>query len=189
MAQQVKINDLLISYDIDYRRIRYPRLEFKTGRLLLVLPKNHRNHERLIEKHKDWIYRRYSEIQAALKNAENIQLDLNRTEDDFRCLVHSYVDKLEDELNVSVKQIKFRKMKSKWGSCSSERNITINTFLKYLPADFIEYVVFHEMVHLVEWKHNKRFWGLVSARFRGYKEYEKGLLSYWFLVRKLVSPS
>lgn len=184
MAQQVKINDLLISYDIDYRRIKYPRLEFKTGRLLLVLPKNHRNHERLIEKHKEWIYRRYCEIQAALKNAGNIQLDLNRTEDDFRYLVHSYVEKLEDELDVTVNKVMFRKMKSKWGSCSSEKNITINTFLKYLPASYIEYVIFHEMVHLIEWKHNNRFWGLVSARFRGYKEYEKGLSSYWILIRK-----
>ncbi|MBN2488997.1 MAG: M48 family metallopeptidase [Methanosarcinaceae archaeon] len=184
MAQQVKINDLLISYDIVYRKIKYPRLEFKTGKLRLVLPKNYRNHERLIEKHKDWIYRRYWEMQAALKSAENIQLDLNRTEEDLRYLVHSYVEKLEGELDVSVNMVRFRKMKSKWGSCSSERNITINTFLKYLPADFIEYVVFHEMVHLIEWKHSKHFWGLVSARYRGYKEYEKGLLSYWLLVRK-----
>ena len=184
MAQQVKINDLLISYDIVHRRIKYPRLEFKTGRLFLVLPKNHRNHERLIEKHKDWIYKQYCEIQTALKNAENIQLDLNRTDEGFRYLVHSYVEKLEDELDVSVNKVRFRKMKSKWGSCSSDRNITINTFLKYLPVDFIEYVVFHEMIHLIEWKHNKHFWGLVNTRYRDYKEYEKGLLSYWFLVRK-----
>jgi hypothetical protein len=184
MAQQVKINDLLISYDIVYRKIKYPRLEFKTGKLHLVLPKNHKNHERLIEKHKDWIYKRHSEIQTALRNAENIQLDLNRTEDDLRYLVNSYVEKLEDELDVTVNKVSFRKMRSKWGSCSSERNITINTFLKYLPAIYIEYVVFHEMLHLVEWKHNKRFWGMVNTRYRGYKEYEKGLSSYWLLVRK-----
>jgi len=55
MENQTKIYDLEIDYETDYREIKHPRLEFKTGRLFLVLPKNYKEEHNLIEKHKEWI--------------------------------------------------------------------------------------------------------------------------------------
>ncbi|MBU3965756.1 MAG: M48 family metallopeptidase [Euryarchaeota archaeon] len=78
-------------------------------------------------------------------------------------------------------------MKSKWGSCSPKKNLTINTLLKYLPEEIIEYVIFHEMAHLIERKHNEKFWKIISNKFQNYEENEKELFEYWFLIRTVVN--
>ncbi|MCX9075050.1 MAG: M48 family metallopeptidase [Candidatus Methanoperedens sp.] len=148
-------------------------LEFKTGRLLLVLPKSYKGGDGIIEKHKDWISKRNSEIKAALEKAQNKKLNLKRTDDEFRQLIFSIVENISDSLKININDIYFRKMKSKWGSCSSKKDLTINTLLRYLPDSLIEYVIFHEMVHLIERKHNKRFWDFISNKFNNYNDKEK----------------
>ena len=185
MAHKIKINDQVIEYDLIQRQIKYPRLEFKTGKLRLILPKNYRNHEHLIEKHKLWIWRRHCEIQAVLRDSENRELDMDRTDNEFKHLVHSCIERMEKELNVSVNQVRFRRMKTKWGSCSCRGNLNFNTYLKYLPENLIEYVVYHEMVHLIELKHNDRFWGFIHDRYEDRREHEKSMSSYWFLIQKM----
>jgi hypothetical protein len=72
----------------------------------------------------------------------------------------------------------FGRMKSKWASCSPRGNLTVNTLLKFLPADLIEYVVYHEIAHLIEKRHDQRFWKMIKRRFKDYREKERppGLL-------------
>ena len=75
-------------------------------------------------------------------------------------------------------------MKTKWASCSKKRNLTINTLMKFLPDYLIEYIIFHEIAHLKERKHNENFWKIVSRKFKNYEEMEKELFIYWFLIWK-----
>ena len=189
MEKQVRISNSIINYEIVHRSIKYPRLEFKTGKLLLVLPKNHRDHNDIIEKHKDWIYKRNSEITAAVVKAQKKKLDLKRTEEEFKGSIYSIIENISGDLKININKIYFRRMKSKWGSCSSKKNLTINTLLRYLPKNLIEYVIFHEMVHLIERKHNECFWNIISNKIKNYKEYEKELFEYWFLIQKVENES
>lgn len=184
MARQVRIYDSRINFDVVHRPIKYPRLEFKTGELLLVLPKKCDNDDSIIEKHKDWIYKKNSQIQTALKEAKGKRLDLARTDEEFRDLTMSLVKAASDELKIGINTVYFRKMKSKWGSCSAKKNLTINTLMKHLPEKLIKYVIFHEMIHLIERKHNERFWKFIDNRFENYEENEKNLLVYWVLMQK-----
>ncbi|SNQ62433.1 M48 metallopeptidase family protein [Candidatus Methanoperedens nitratireducens] len=185
MGNQVRISDSTISYEVVYRNIKYPRLEFKTGELLLVLPKNYENQSNIIEKHKKWIHRRNAEIVAALEEARKKRLELKRTDKEFKQLIQSFVENISEELKIKINNIYYRKMKSKWGSCSSKKNLTINIILKYLPEDMVEYVIFHEMVHLIERKHNEYFWKIISNKFENYSEKEKSLFEYWFLIQEV----
>ncbi|MBU4491299.1 MAG: M48 family metallopeptidase, partial [Euryarchaeota archaeon] len=175
--------------EIVHRNIKYPRLEFKTGKLLLVLPKNHKDHNDLIEKHKDWIYKRNTQITVATIKAQKKRLDLKRTDEKFKHSIHSIVENISNDLKININKIYFRRMKSKWGSCSSKKNLTINTLLKYLPENLIKYVIFHEMVHLIERKHNEHFWNIISNKFENYSEKEKELFEYWFLIQKVVDKT
>lgn len=183
MQKRFKIDDLTVEYDISYRNIKYPRLEFKTDKLLLVLPKGYKDPEKLIKKHENWIYKKISIIEDSLKEARNKKLNLKRTEEEFREFVKGLVDNISNELGVNVNRINFRKMKTKWGSCTPKGNITVNTALKYLPNDLIEYVIFHEIAHFIERKHDKRFWGIILKRFNNYEKLEKDLLIYWFSIQ------
>lgn len=186
MENQVRISDSTIKYEIVHRNIKYPRLEFKNGKLLLVLPKDHTDFGDIIEKHKGWIFKRNSDIAAALEKAQKRKLDLKRTDEELKELISSIVEDISSDLKININDIYFRRMKSKWGSCSPDKNLTINKLLKYLPRDLIEYVIFHEMIHLIERKHNGHFWKIIASKFDNYEEKEKELFEYWFLIQKVM---
>jgi predicted metal-dependent hydrolase len=179
-----KIMDLEVEYEVIHRNIKYPRLEVKTGYLYLILPKEYHNHQELLKKHENWIYNKISLIKNSQKEALTRSLNHDRTEKKFKSMVLLYVDKISQELNVTVNQIRFQRMKSQWGSCSSQGNINFNLYLKYLPSNLIEYIVYHELAHLIEMGHNKKFWNLISNRFNDYNEKENELLIYYMILAK-----
>lgn len=68
------------------------------------------------------------------------------------------VEKWESVMGVSVNEIGVRKMKTKWGTCNNEtKRIWLNLELAKKPFHCIEYIIVHELVHLLERNHNERF--------------------------------
>ena len=62
-------------------------------------------------------------------------------------------------------------MKTKWGSCNHrERNIRLNTELVKKPKDLLEYVIVHEMAHLLEPTHSERFISVLDQNYPGWRE-------------------
>ena len=177
-----------IEYTVDYRNVKYPRLEFKTGSLLLVLPRDYRNEEDVLKKHQKWIRKKTQTINNALHRAKHKQLNLKRTRDELRNLVQSSIQNFECELRTKVGKLFFRKMRTKWASYSKNGNLTINTQLRFLPKELIEYVIFHEMTHALEKRHNDTFWKIVNRKYPHYKDKEQELLIHWFLIQKKLNP-
>ena len=169
-------------YKFAHRDVKYPRLEFKTGELVLILPNGH-DPEELVERHLDWIKEKKQFIKGCLEDSRDRKL-AERSKEELKELVCSLVGEFSRELDVSVNRVYFRHMRTKWASCSPKRNLTVNTLMKYLPTELIEYVVFHEVVHLLEKRHNERFWDMVAKRFPDYERCERGLFSYWFLIHE-----
>jgi len=169
-----------ISYKVLHRDIKYPRLEFKTGELLCVLP-NGDNPDVLLMKYKHWINKQKDFIAECLKAAQGRELAL-RGDDEFKCIISSCVMKASGELGSIPNKVFFRTMRTKWASLSSKKNLTVNLLMKYLPKRLIEYIVFHELTHIIEKRHNEKFWKTVSMRFKNYPELERDLFIYWFLV-------
>jgi len=110
-----------------------------------------------------------------------------RGKEQFRNQVRSIIERYKEEFNFQIDRIYFRRMRTKWGSYSPKRNLTINTLLKYLPDRLIEYVIIHEMVHSQERKHNERFWKMISKKFKNSEKQEKDLLIYWLLVQDMIN--
>ncbi len=184
MEKQVKIYNLDITYDVIHRDIKFPRLEFRTGKLCLILPKNYTKYNDLIEKHHDWIYNKMTFVNETITNSTEKILQTEKTDDELKEFIHEYVKEISKKHTIHPRKIYFRTMKSKWGSCSSKKNLTFNTQMKYLPDDLIKYVVLHEMTHIIERKHNQRFWKFISKSFSNYEKKEKDLFLYWFLTQK-----
>lgn len=68
---------------------------------------------------------------------------------------------------------------SNWGSCSSKGNINLSTCLLFAPDEVIDYVIIHELAHLVEMNHSVRFWKVVEKAMPGYKEKISWLKKNW----------
>ncbi len=74
-----------------------------------------------------------------------------------------------------IKDVKLKYNSSNWGSCSSNKIINLSTRLLFAPAAVIDYVIIHELAHLVEANHSKRFWDLVASKMPEYQKHEDWL--------------
>ena len=74
-----------------------------------------------------------------------------------------------------IKSINLKYNHSNWGSCSARNNVNLSTRLLFAPYDVQDYVILHELAHLVELNHSDRFWSLVESNMPDYREKEKWL--------------
>ena len=113
-----------------------------------------------------------------VENAKYLRQKLNRLRKDseiniLKCYDDFYkhfaseyliprVEYFANKMDLKYSTIKFRKMKSRWGSCSSTRVITLNSELVKVKKELIDYVIVHELAHLVHMNHSKDFHLLVE---------------------------
>lgn len=74
-----------------------------------------------------------------------------------------------------VKSVKLRYNHSRWGSCSTTGNINLSSRLLFAPQPVIDYVIVHELAHMIEMNHSPRFWKVVQDVLPNYKEMERWL--------------
>ncbi|CAC9587858.1 Putative predicted metal-dependent hydrolase [Bathymodiolus heckerae thiotrophic gill symbiont] len=73
-------------------------------------------------------------------------------------------------VNKEIKQVRIRKMKTRWGSCNPEKSyINLNSELIKAPIQCIEYVIFHELAHLIHPNHDKGFYTYLTIHMPNWK--------------------
>ncbi|MDH1675969.1 M48 family metallopeptidase [Comamonas aquatica] len=92
-----------------------------------------------------------------------------------KSLLHEVIPPLilkwEQKLKVRVSSYFLQRMKTKWGSCNhAEGNIRLNTELVKKPKDLLEYVIVHEMAHLIEPTHSDRFIAILEEHYPSWRE-------------------
>ena len=86
------------------------------------------------------------------------------------------IKKWEKKMKLQVRDFKVKKMRTKWGSCTREAGrIWINLELAKKPLECLEYIIVHEMAHLIERKHNDRFVGIMDKYMPKWKFYKEEL--------------
>lgn len=89
----------------------------------------------------------------------------------LHAVVPDIIKKWEPKLGVKVSGYFLQRMKTKWGSCNyRDGNIRLNTELVKKPKDLLEYVVVHEMIHLIEPVHNERFMDILTCNYPAWRE-------------------
>ena len=120
-----------------------------------------------------WISRKQKEILSSPQGAaEDASEEEKRL---WREVVSSFVppliEKWEPIMGVKAGELAYRNMRSRWGSCKpSTGRICINTRLALYPPECLEYVVVHELCHLLERGHGERFYALMDAFLPDWKE-------------------
>lgn len=117
----------------------------------------------LLKEKSNWIQKQFLKI-------ENLQIIENKAlyPQDF---LQSRVIHFSQYMNLKFTKLKFKKMKSRWGSCNSKREITLNSELSRLNKNLIDYVVVHELAHIRYMNHSKEFHQLIDKHLVNAKKY------------------
>lgn len=113
------------------------------------------------------------EVQKKLTNLAQKALQLDGEE-----YIIPRVRKLANRHNFEVSIIEIKNLKSRWGHCSSKKDLAFSLFLAQLPQNCIDYVIYHELAHTVHMNHSNEFWELVEQLCPNYKLIRKQMKQY-----------
>lgn len=84
-------------------------------------------------------------------------------------------DHYSAQMDVEYEQIEIRNQRTKWGSCSTNGTLGLNWRLMMAPPDVVDYIIVHELAHLLESNHTDAFWNLVAEHDPAYQEHAQWL--------------
>lgn len=104
--------------------------------------------------------------------------------DELEKIIPKLLEKWEKKIGVKVKEVRIKKMKTKWGTCNTkDKRIWLNLELVKQPVHCVDYVFVHELVHFKERKHSQRFLQLLEKAYPKWRqskeELNQGILSYF----------
>jgi len=97
-----------------------------------------------------------------------------------RTIVEERIKIYQKQLKVKPKIIEIVESKAKWGSCSSDKKLTFNYRLAMAPVEVIDYVIIHELCHILHMNHDRSFWRRVGSIMPDYKEKEEYLARHGY---------
>jgi len=162
-----------IPYEVVHRGVRKWRVEFKEGKLRVIVPRSI-DPLKILHNNKNSILKKYYQVNSRIEAARQTQIT-ERNSDEFISIVSYYVDQYARRLKVKKPEIKFRKMKRRWGSCRTDGIITLNVFLKFVPEHLISYIIFHELSHFLVRGHGRSFKNIIAAEFPNYRNLDREL--------------
>ena len=92
-----------------------------------------------------------------------------------RSFVKSRIEHFNGFYGFKINRIAIRNQRSRWGSCSKKSNLNFNYKILFLKPELADYLLVHELCHLGEFNHSKRFWALVEKTIPDYAKINKEL--------------
>ncbi|MFH1484877.1 MAG: SprT family zinc-dependent metalloprotease [Chloroflexota bacterium] len=89
--------------------------------------------------------------------------------------IKTRTDDLNSRLGLAYNRLVIRDQRTRWGSCSRKGNLSFNWRLMMAPKPVIDYVIIHELAHLRELNHSRKFWELVAKHCPEWREHKKWL--------------
>jgi predicted metal-dependent hydrolase len=132
--------------------------------------------DEVVEAHREWI------AAERARQVPRLDLDEDVSEEEARVAARELVSMVADDvapaLGVEHRAIRIRDQRSLWGSCSPRGTLSFNWRLVLAPFEVLDYVVVHELCHLREPNHSRRFWQLVERHRPHWREQRDWLREY-----------
>jgi hypothetical protein len=189
MNKSINLHNKNISYILKTsRRAKYMRLSVQPdGSLVVTKPfwLSQKAVEKFIIKKAGWViekiehWQKYKHLYIFQKDQKNY-LKHKAEASKFITERIEYCNKV---YNFSYNKISIRAQKTRWGSCSQHGNLNFNYKILFLPRHLADYIIVHELCHLRELNHSKKFWNLVAKAIPDYKAVKKELRGRGMMVR------
>jgi predicted metal-dependent hydrolase len=180
MQRRIKLQGEEIDYNLrKNRRAKRLRLTIYCDGSFAVSAPNRLNLatiENYILQKSDWVLSKLKIFKN--KTTDNI-FSRNNPNDYFQLkktaleLAQKKVVEFNRYYNLSYCRISIRNQKTRWGSCSRKGNLNYNYKIALLPERLADYIIVHELCHLQEFNHSRRFWDLVAQTVPDYKQRRK----------------
>ena len=171
---ELEYNGEKIKYELKKSKIKNMYIHIKEGQVIVKAPLRMKDEKiyAFVQEKSRWIYKKVKEAESKKKDIPEVTIeDYGKLKEIVEKSIYEYSEKLGLYPNkVRIKEIKYA-----WGSCSSNKNITISSKLAGKDEQAIKYVVLHEMCHLRYMNHSKQFWNLVETYMPDYKINKKKL--------------
>lgn len=127
--------------------------------------------KKLVLEKGSWINKKIKQLEnkSALSLPNFTEKEIEALREKTRATVTQRAEYFAKILNVSFNKLSVKKQRSVWGSCSAKQNINFNLLLCLCPNNVIDYIVVHELCHLKELNHSRKFWDEVEKILPDYK--------------------
>ena len=162
-----------------YLKSKHIRISIRrNGDVLVTYPfwSSRKVAEKFVNERKNWIKKHVSDILSGRKKSilsKGGRKDYLEKKEFARKIIKEKIEKFNKYYNLKIGRIAIRNQRSRWGSCSSKKNLNFNYRVVYLPDQYLEYLVVHELCHLKQMNHSKKFWSLVEESIPNYRELSK----------------
>lgn len=179
MLDYLKIEELKIPIELNRAKRKTLAVTITPeGSLLIKAPERMTEKEikRFLEQRRFWIYKQTKHMLAA--SADRIyrsEEEIKRLREQARIVLTEKTEYYKSIIGVEYRRLRIGDQKTRWGSCSSKATISYNWRLVLMPEKIMDYVVVHELCHLLEMNHSKVFWNHVSDVIPDYKVRRKWL--------------
>ncbi|MBO4495854.1 MAG: DUF45 domain-containing protein [Clostridiales bacterium] len=168
-----------IPYVLTYGKRKRLKITLDTnGRVLAFAPFRLaiKEIERFIDEHADWIEKNRKKILSEILLTPASSADeKKRKAEELKNWASAFLEGYDGR---KPNRITIREMSSRWGSCSSSGNISLNLMLCEVSEPLREYVMIHELAHLYQMNHSPLFWNKVAEKCPQYKSCRKELRKY-----------
>lgn len=93
------------------------------------------------------------------------------------------LSELSNMININYSSAKCTGSRGRWGSCNNKHAITLNWRAVMLPQQLIDYIIVHELSHIIELNHSTKFWQIVAKIMPSYKQRRQELKQYGFVLK------
>lgn len=181
MMKKIKLNNTEIEYKIrKNKRAKRMRLAvYGDASVVVTMPwwANERKVESFVEQKFSWLLQKINFFKNHIDRRPKIddRKDYLANKERARVIIEQKIGLFNKLYNFRYKKITVKNQKTRWGSCSREGNLNFNYKIIYLPENLSDYIIVHELCHLKEMNHGKKFWDLVSLAMPKYLSARKEL--------------
>ena len=168
-----------MEYEVIYSKRRTISLVIKSGQLIVRAPFGTKQSKvkELVENHRSWIEKGIVKTKMRSESQEISKEEEKLLRKQAKAILPIKTKYYSEIMGLKYGRITITGAKTRFGSCSSQGNISYSFRLMKYPDEAIDYVVVHELAHLVEMNHSDRFWSIVATVFPDYKSRKKLLKS------------
>lgn len=181
MKKSILLHQKNVEYTLKVsKRAKRMRLAIHSdGSFVVTIPKNINQSiiEKFIISRSSWVLDKIDFFKSLSKTSliKDTKENFEKNKDEALVVVQKKIEKFNKVYKFKFNKITIKNQKTIWGSCSRKGNLNFNYKIVLLSEHLADYIVVHELCHLKEFNHSKRFWNLVAKAMPDYLEIKNEL--------------